>query len=429
MHRRRFLASVGAAAAVGAAGCNRLGVADSDVGPLAGRTLRVGVLAPRPDGVPDGASLVDGAELAAEHLGAAGVAGADVELVVADTDFDPSRAAGAHGRLCTEAGCDLTVGLYRAASVQETLGSVADHETVHLTTASFDGGVGGRVAAEYDRLGYHFRAGPPSFRQTAAALVEFVADRADDGWNRVAVVTEPLKELDAYHDHLLEGLADHVEVPVADRVAPTTVHGTFDEVEAAGCDALLAGYWLRGLEFVERWAEAERPFALGGVHVPATYPDAWSRTDGAVEGVFALTVPAPRPDGDAARTFLEDYRERFGRHPMYSGATTYDALRIYGRAVESVVGPDDAELPGQDAIVAALEEVTLRDGVVYPALAFTGPGADRVHEPVWTSMAEAGVPVVQQWQRRDGAGVREAVAPESVRTAAYRAPPWLRRSG
>ena len=55
---------------------------------------------------------------------------------------------------------------------------------------------------------------------------------------------------------------------------------------------------------------------------------------------------------------------------------------MYRQAVESIVEADDTELPGQDAIVDALEDVTITDGLLYDEFAFRGRVADLVHEPV-----------------------------------------------
>lgn len=110
---------------------------------------------------------------------------------------------------------------------------------------------------------------------------------------------------------------------------------------------------------------------------------------------------------------------------MYSGALTYDALHFYREVVEDLI-ERDGEFPEQEAIVQALEKRSFTGGVVYPEFDFTGPDSNQVHEPVWNSMAEDTVPIIQQWQEKDnGKGSMEALVPEQVQTATYEAPPWL----
>ena len=427
--RREVLATAGVGLS-GLAGCNfgPVGETAPDRPPLWGESVRVGVLAPA--GLPQGVAIERGARMASERINAdGGVAGAGVELVVADTDADPAVACEAHRRLCEAEDCDLTVGLFLSSTVRETLESVAEQETVHLTTGALDGRAGARVAEGYGAYRYHFRPGLPNYRDLADALVAFLAEAAGGlGWERAALLTENLDEFGAYRERLEGRLEAVVDVPVAAEPAGLGDWAPlYDEVEAADCDVALVGMALGGDAAVQQWARGERDFEFGGLHLPAMAPDYWARTGGDVEGVFTLAGLTRGADNTGrTRGFVDDYAVRYGSPPPYSAATTYDALALYRRAVESAVGPDDAALPDQGTVVDSLEGTTFTGGVLYREFEFTGPDADLAHEPVWESMAATGVPVVQQWQADgDGKGRPAAVAPERVRTAPYRRRPWL----
>jgi branched-chain amino acid transport system substrate-binding protein len=416
--RRAVIANAGAGMSA-LAGCNFgfLGDPSADRPPLWGESIRVGVL--RASKLPHGQAIEHGARMVVERINAdGGVAGAGIELVEADTAGDPATAREEHRRLCEEEDCDLTVGLLWVSTVEETLWSVAEQERVHLTTGSLDVRAGERVA-EHDDYRYHFRPGLPNYRHLADAVVEFVdGHREGLGWERAALVTDRVDEF-AYRERLADRLPDVLEVPVSETATGVGDWGPlYDDIEAADCDVALVGL-LAGADPVEEWVADERDFAFGGLVETATAPDFWERTDGAAEGVFTLDGLTPDSENtDRTRGFVDDYAARYGQPPVYSAATTYDALKLYRQAVESIVEDGDSDLPDQDAIVEALEEITYTDGLLYDEFAFTGRDADLAHEPVWESMAETGVPLVQQWQA-DGneGGERVAVAPDGIATA------------
>lgn len=428
--RRRVLATTGAGVAAGLAGCGYLGGTNANGPPLEGESVDVGLLGAFDSDI--GASLRQGAELAVEHINAdGGIGGATIDVVPGDISADhPERAVPEHDRLCGEADCDLTVGLQVGSTVLDVLPSIAEHETVHLTPGVFDVRVGDAVADAYDEYKYHFRAGLPDMVGMAEALGEFVgAHHGQLDWEAAAIYSDPLG-FDPYHDRVVERVAEHLDVrmELQPAAATTTSSDLLDDLEAEGCDVLLYGGHLRGDTLVEVWAEHEPAFALGGFNVAnGTTPGLWAETDGAVESTFTVDALTPE-SANTPRTgaFVAAYESTYGEFPMYSGALAYDALHHYREAVESILDDGDGDLPGQDDVVEALEDVTYSDGVVYPEFSFTGPDADRVHEPVWESMRESGVPVVQQWQSGSDGGVREAIAPDQRRTAEYRAPPWLR---
>lgn len=427
VRRRAVLATTGASLS-GLAGCGYFGDTTSDRPPLWGESIRVGVLATSKR--QHGESITNGARMIAERINAdGGVAGAELELVEAATEADPDDVREEHRRLCEEANCDLTLGLFLGSSSLGILESVTEQETVHLTTGSLDGRTGGRIADEYDAYRYYFRPGLPNYRDLADAQLEFLEANADDlDWERAALIVENLDEMSPYWERLDARLDEVLAVPISQRPGGVGDWAPlYDDVEAEDSDVVIVGMALGGTTAVEQWARQQRDFAFGGLDLMAMAPDYWEETDGDVEYTFTLDGLTPESDNTSrTRDFVADYAERFGSAPVYSAATTYDSLKLYRQALENIVRGDDAELPEQDALVEALEAITFTDGLLYDEFEFTGPDADLVHEPVWESVTASTVPVVQQWQaNEDDGGSRTPIAPTENRTAAYQTPPWL----
>lgn len=426
--RRDVLGVTGGTLMCGLAGCNARNSSDEqrDGQPsqLADETITVGVLTPL--GLPLGKRVAQVADLTATRINReGGVAGADIEIVVADAETSTAIDQSTYQSLCSEHECDLTMGVFRGDTALELLDAIATSETIHFTTAAFDSRPGTRIAESYDEFKYHFRAGMPSYRELGTAQATFVSSQASErDWNRIAVFTENVGELTPYHEAVLEGLPDSIEIPLSGRHSGGSAPNVLmDEAEATDCELFLAGEFYMGLTQVNAWASQERSFDFGGLHLRSLETEFWEQTDGSVESVFSLGASTAAKSQSGG--FVDSFTDEYGRNPAYSGAMTHDALLMYREAVESIVGEEDSELPSQEQIVEALESITFTDGVVYPEFEFTGPDADRVHEPVWESMSETGVPLVQQWQADGDGGQPAVIAPEEHKTADYQPPPWL----
>lgn len=462
--RRRVLASTaaGGAGLVGLAGClggdgdgsstptatplsnDTHGETDADDRDGAhdpGDAFRIGVLAPM--NIPAGEAIWYGARLAADDLEA--VLGRPVTLELGDTEVSPGKAQAEHRRLVAEEDCHATVGLFLGASLLQSMPSIATQETVHVTSGSMDPRVGELVSRsrafqsevdpeeEYEKYRYHFRVGPLHAANGAATLVEFVDEYgADYGWERVAVLTENLGELTTYHDELRAGLEGVVEVPIEKRPGGVSDWAPlFDEIESADCDVALVAMFLGGTTMVNQWTNQQRDFELGGIHAFSRSFDYWEETGGRIEHVFTTTAVTPQTENTPrTQPFVDRYVDRWDAVPMAAGALTYDAVGLLAQAFEAAGGGDGGDgLPESDAVVEHMEGMTYDEGVVHESFAFTGPDADYAHEPVWESMAEAGVPVIQQWQddpsTREDYGTMHAIAPVQHRTADRTVPDWI----
>lgn len=406
-------------------------------------TLGVGVLAPM--NLPVGESMWNAARMAVDDINAdGGVLGNNVVAELGDTEVSPGKTESEHRRLVGRENCEFTVGIFLGAALLQTLPSIADHETVHLTTGSMEPRAGELVSRtesltddpadeEYERYRYHFRPGPMHLHDQAEAMVEFLRGSADErGWERAALLTENVGELTPYAERLVARLDGVLETPVVERPGGVSNWAPlYDEIESAGCDVALVGFTLSGTTAVNQWAEQKRDFEFGGIHVPSQTFDYWENTDGRVEHVFTTNVATPQTSNTGETgPFYDRYAERWDDVPSYAGPTTYDAIFIVKQAIERAAeSAGTTEVPDGDAIVDHLEELTFTDGTIVPEFEFTPPSAAAAHEPRWTSMAADGVPVVQQWQfdprvRRDY-GTMHAVAPEQNASAEYDPPGWV----
>lgn len=411
--------------------------------PLASETVKIGVLAPM--NLPLGESMWNAARMRADELNEeGGILGAEVEVELGDTEVSPGTAESEHQRLIVQEDCDFTVGIFLGSALLQTMPSIANQETIHLTTGSADPRVGQLVSKShpfgdtdeedsYERFKYHFRVGPIHLLDLADAMLEFVENNRDElGWERAALLTENLGEFTPYAERLQERLDQVIDVPVTDRPGGVSDWSPlYNEIEDEDCDVAIIGMALGGTTAVNQWAQQQRDFEFGGIHVPAQAFDYWESTDGNVEHVFTMNAMTPQTENTPqTQPFVENYIDTWESVPIYTGPLTYDAISVIKQAIEDTIEGEDMEtLPDSDTIIPYMEEGVLEEGTIFDGAQFTPADAEYAHEPQWTSMEETGVPVFQQWQLdpeiRDDYGTMHAFAPPQNKTSDYTVPEWL----
>lgn len=438
--RRQFLKTTGSGAAAALlAGCSWLqGGSNTDAptdsgtptatteesgADLAGETLRVGVLALAPGGNPLGEAMVNSAKLAARQLSNAGVLGADVDVVVADTEASPGTAVQEYQRLVREERVDVTVGVFLDAVLNALLPRIANNETLHFTTAAVGLTPAKRIAEDYERFKYHFRPGPLNVAQIADAQLAFLERHADRlGWESAALVVEQLGEFDPFYERVKADAGAHLDLATDGRT-PTDLRDwrpVFDNVEEAGADLMLVGQSISGVAAAKVWGQQQRPFEFGGLHIPSQIHRFWDEVGGDCEHIFTMTGVTPRSQNTPrTQEYMQAYNDAFDGYPAYAGPTTYDAVLMYADAVRET-GTTDPE-----RLVPYLETRTFGDGVLVPEQEFQGPDAEFPHDPALGPMRDAGLPLWHQWQERDGEGVQTVFAPEEHRQGDYQKPPWI----
>lgn len=411
--------------------------------PLKGNTIRIGNLAPQPDSFPIGKSMWDSMRMAVDDInengipgiGGRGILGAKLEPLSGNTEASPGTALEEFNRLVQKEGCKTTFGTFLTQCTLQIFNAMKANQTVHITTAAAGPKPGRIVHERYDEFKWHFRAGPIHSFDLAQAELEFLNIYADQlGWQNAAVLIENIAPFDPFAETLepeVDSLFD--DVPVFKRSSSGTTNWSplWDEVESADVDVNLIAQALTGTAAVKQWANQDREFEMGGIHVPSQVYEFWEEVSGACEHVFTMNAVTPQTTNTPrTQPFMKRYQERFDTFPVYSGPITYDAVRAYAKAMARwVLENDMEEVPSNAEMVKALEKYKFEDGIVLPSIQFTPKEADFAHEPQWSSMKETGVPVWQQWQTdpeiTENYGVMHSFAPEQNKTSDYTYPDWI----
>jgi len=134
---------------------------------------------------------------------------------------------------------------------------------------------------------------------------------------------------------------------------------------------------------------------------------------------------------ERTQPFVEAYQEEFDAVPIYSGAITYDAVTLTEQSLRRTMEEEgiEGEIPDADTMIPYMEEHTFTGSTIMDEFQFTPPDAEFAHEPKYTSIAENGVPVFQQWQMdpevRSDYGTMHSFHPEENKTAEYSVPRWM----
>lgn len=418
--RRRFLQATGAGvAATSLAGCTG---SSSDEGGGVGDTVKIGVLAPEPENNPIGASIANSAELAAAELNADdGIAGADVEVIVKDTKEDPSTGKTKYQELTVGESVDLTTGVFTSEVMINLMSSVAEQQTVHLNAGSATPETTKKVAEDYEKFKYYFRTGPVNSHYLGTNMIDFAEAKFEDmGWDSVAVLAEDFKWTEPISAALEGALSDvGVDVPINKRYASGTSNFSpiYDEVENADVDAVYVVMAHTGTAAVVQWAKEQRPFEFGGIHVPLQFPTYYKATKGAAGYTVTQTTATPTSNlTEKTGPYAEAYKEENGQYPVYTGYSTYDAVKQYAAVVEDV-GTTDA-----DEVVSGLEDSSFT-GTTTDALEYYGQDHEYPHDVKYGP--EKAWPVWLQWQTENDTGKQKAIWPDDVAETEYEKPPWV----
>jgi branched-chain amino acid transport system substrate-binding protein len=418
--RRSFLKTTTAgAAATALAGCR--GSGDS-----IGDSLKIGVLAPGPDGTsPVGTSMANGAKLAVEQLNDDdGVLDADVEVIVKDTQASTSTGRQAYQELTLGEEVNATFGTFTSEVLMALMDSIAEQQTIHLSTGAATPDSSARLRSNYEKYKYYFRAGPLNAVQIGQSLQNLAENMFQDiGWNRVALVAESYEWTQPVMDTLSENLPPNgIEVVKETRYATGTTNfgPIYDDIESTDADAMVTAMAHPGgsVPAIVQWARGRRNFGLGGVHIPSQLPSFWESSRGTAAYTVGLNVATPESEiTEKTQPFIQDYQQRFDDLPVYTGYLTYDAVKLFASVLEEIgtANPDD--------VVSAMEETTYTGTV--GTLRFNGPDTRFPHDIPYGP--EFDYPIYQQWQPAESGngGTQQVIFPDEFSTADYQQPPWL----
>ena len=421
--RRDLLcASGGAALSASLAGCTGVfGSAEA-----ADDTLRLGVLAPDPDRSPIGASIAVTAQFIAQQTNATGgLLGKEIDVVVEDTKASPLEARRAYERLVLDEDVDATVGIAESAVLDHLIEHIADHETIHFTAGATSQRVSELLAADFDRYKYHFRTmlNDAQLLQLELSFIQsMLPELGFDAPFELAILAEDYRWTDGVTEAYQAAFAgiDNFDVVFAERYDPEIddFRPLYSAVEDAGADVAWVVMAHTGDAAIVDWQRERPAFAFAGTHVPMQWPGYWDVVDGACEYAVSMTPGTPEAEiTEETQRFYQAYNEvTGGHHPVYTGYTTYDALRMYGDAV-ATAGTVDPE-----TLIPYLEDVEVV-ATMAETYTFGDEDYEYPHDPVWGPeyIEERPASVYFQWQQ----GVQEVIWPEPYATATYQPPPWM----
>jgi branched-chain amino acid transport system substrate-binding protein len=422
--RRNVIRAVGAGATATAfAGC--LG---GDGGSDLGDTLSIGVVASQPESDPITASIVGGAEIAAQELSNDdGVLDADeVDVSVANAGSAGSDAANAYEELVLEEGVDITLGNFFSEGLINILDSVADEQKLHLVTGASTVEMSRNIREDYDRYKYLFRVGPFNNVYLGQTLVDFAAEYYADvlEWNTTAVLYENAAWTPPVVDVLDEQL-DEQGFDVVDTVSysPDTESFTpiFQDLQSQGIDGVTTLMAATGARAAGQWAGAGFEFGLGGIHVPAQLPAIIQQLGPAINNVWTVNTASPGATiTEMTEPFTQSFMDAQGQAPVYTGYLAYDAVHIYARYAEEVGSATDEDIIDAMAANDLTPTTTTNENFrFWEPDEETQNGQTYPHDvaydrEAWLENGEAS-PIINQWQNNQ----LEIISPETQQTATY----------
>ncbi|RXK49368.1 ABC transporter substrate-binding protein [Halorientalis pallida] len=429
LNRRRFIQAAGVgAAATGLAGCLGGGPGGSSEGIPSEVTL--GVLAPAPENNPIGAAIANSAELAAQKINNSGDVLGDADNVsvsIKNTEESPSTGRQRYRELTLDEGAHMTTGVFTSEVLLQLMDPIAQQKTVHMTTGAASPKASNQVNENYDKYKYHFRSGPINGYHLGQNMVDFLEAKGDDlGWESVAILVENYEWTNPVQQAIEDHIGDlDVEVAMEERYASGTQNfgPIYDSVEDSGADAAFVAMAHTGTPAIVQWAQDQRPFEFGGIHVLSQLPAYYGMTNGACRFTVTQNTATPQSDlTDKTLPYVEDYNSAYDSFPVYTGYITYDAIMQWAN-VATELGTVNS-----DEVVTGLEESSFTGTA--GSLDYYGKDHEFAHDIKYNfstdSSPEEGVnPVFQQWQETDGSGTQEVLHPSYVSSADYQAPPWV----
>ncbi|MUV86092.1 ABC transporter substrate-binding protein [Natronomonas sp. CBA1123] len=422
VNRRSFLRATGAGA-VGTALAGCLGGGNGNGNGGGGGvpdTITIGALGPADS--PMGDSILKSAELAVNEINEnGGIAGADVEVSTKDTKDQPGTTRSVYQELTTGENVDATVGIFGSEQLLSIMGNIAQQSTVHLTAGAATPEAPALVEEDYETNKYWFRVGPINSVFLGESQVQFAADRFEQmGWEKIAFLAEDYKWTEPITNNIKSQLEEEVGVEVTEvrRVAEGTEDFTpvYDQLEADEVDGAYTALAHTGTTALVQWAQQQRPFGFGGIHVPTQLPSFYEATQGAAISTFSQTTATANSEvTEKTVPYANAYQEEYDSLPVYTGYSAYDAVYMIKEAIEATESVDS------DDLVSELE------GMSYTGtggnIEFFGPDGRFPHDVRYGADYSQGV--YFQWQADEsGEGHQRVLWPDDLQEVDYQSPPW-----
>jgi branched-chain amino acid transport system substrate-binding protein len=417
MSRRTFLRALGVTA-----GAMLLGRSRSH----SQQTLTIGVLGGT--STPLGQGILNGAQLAADEL--------KLRVIVGDlgNETDPARARTVLGDLVSK-GANALVGLSRPDTISALLLDIPSVKKPFIITGTPLLGTD-QVAGNFANFKYIFRAGIVGIAAQAfdggEFAREFLVGRLVKekvlASNAVALVGDPSKQSADFRAALLPRLA-RAGLDVVGTLADGQATALLERLQKVNVPAAITAFFDAkvGAEFAQAWSANKVKVALFGWNEALLYDDLKGAAAGYVVTDFAAQTAKVGPK---TLEFYKNYQARFGSRPVFTAATTYDAIYALADAVARAGSPD------ADPLVTALEGAKM-PGVVGLIRFYSVEEQQRdplkiavAHDQVYGINKTGGAPVfdgVRPFYTQIAAdGARVVLYPNEYATGTFVLPPHFR---
>lgn len=393
------------------------------------QTMTIGVLGSA--SLPLGQGVLNGAQLAASEL--------NFKLIPGDlgSETDPARARAVLNDLISK-GADAVVGLSRADTIPALLLDIPRVKKPFIITGTPLLGTD-QVAANFANFKYIFRAGIVSALVQAFDGGEFsreflvghlIKDKVLRS-NAVAIVGDPSKQSVDFRAALLPRLT-RAGLDVVGNLADSQAGVLLERLQKINVPAAITAFFDAkvGAEFAQGWSANKVKVALFGWNEALLYDD----LKGAAAG-YVLTDFAAETAKMGAKTleFYKNYQAQFKVRPVFTAATTYDAVYALADALAR------ARTTEAEAFVNALEKTQV-GGVVGLIRFYSVEEQQRdplklavAHDQVYGINKTAPAPVLRAAPAFDGVrpfytqlapnGQRVVLYPAEYATGSYTLPP------
>ena len=376
--------------------------------------IKLGGIAPlsAPGTVVGGEAMRDAMLIAEEDINAAGgVLGCDVEVVIADSEGLPEKAAAIMEKLITQDGVAGVGGGYHS-SVGVASKDIADARGVPVVFAeTWNDTITG------DKQKYIFRIAPLS---SWASSTIWKHALLVPGIKKAAILTENTDYGIPAAEETKNGLATGgVETVVFSvDIGTQDYAGIVERIKAEDPDIIITlATGEAGYNFAQQSADAgigpqDVPFHAGQVSLESK-----SYWENVPDGNYAFVQRIGVPENlfnEKAKNFSAVYKERTGKAAVESYAMeAYDSIAILAQAI-SEAGSTDG-----DAIVAALEGIS-HDGtlgrIYFPYGTGRDPGEDGKGDEWWHQWPDPALTVIQYQEEGQNSVDSPIVWPDAYKT-------------
>ena len=376
--------------------------------------IKLGGIAPlsAPGTVVGGEAMRDAMLIAEEDINAAGgVLGCDVEVVIADSEGLPEKAAAIMEKLITQDGVAGVGGGYHS-SVGVASKDIADARGVPVVFAeTWNDTITG------DKQKYIFRIAPLS---SWASSTIWKHALLVPGIKKAAILTENTDYGIPAAEETKNGLATGgVETVVFSvDIGTQDYAGIVERIKAEDPDIIITlATGEAGYNFAQQSADAgigpqDVPFHAGQVSLESK-----SYWENVPDGNYAFVQRIGVPENlfnEKAKNFAAVYKERTGKAAVESYAMeAYDSIAILAQAI-SEAGSTDG-----DAIVAALEGIS-HDGtlgrIYFPYGTGKDPGEDGKGDEWWHQWPDPALTVIQYQEEGQSSVDSPIVWPDAYKT-------------